>query len=169
MAVTGFTTDEICTLAGVPLGTLYTWVQTKLIVPSVVSPNGKGRRVVWSFRDIIAVRTVRHLREKGISYQGLRTVVKYIQQHRGIERPLMECWLLTDGEEVFLLDGKEVLALLRKPGQLSWCQLLDIKKTIDDIQAKISTLPSRQGRDLSKPPQGRPKKKAATYHPGAVA
>jgi DNA-binding transcriptional MerR regulator len=169
MTTTGFTSEEIGTLAGVPLGTLYTWVQTKLIVPSVVTPHGKGRRVVWSFRDIIAVRTVRHLREKGISYQGLRRVVTYIQKHRGIERPLMECWLVTDGAEVYLLDGDAVLALLRKPGQLAWCQLVDMKRTIDEIQAKISTLPSRKGRDLSKPPQGRPKKRSALSHRRAVA
>jgi DNA-binding transcriptional MerR regulator len=138
----GFSTTEICRITGIPYDTLFGWMHSGLVVPSIAQPQGRGKRARWAFRDLVAIRTVQQLRQHGVSMQGLRHVVRYIQDRKGIEHPLSECWLVTDGDEVYMLDGKQLLSLLRKPGQLTLFHLIDMKRTTDDLRAKVKPLPT---------------------------
>jgi hypothetical protein len=87
---------------------------------------------------------VQRLRHAGVSMQGLRQVVRYIQKHLDIQHPLRECWLATDGNEVWMLDGKQLLSLLRKPGQRGLLHVLDIKQTTAALQAQLVPFPTAQ-------------------------
>lgn len=53
-----YTTERASALAGVPTRTLYYWVKTKLVTPSV-SPRRVRR---WSFADVLILRLVQWLR-----------------------------------------------------------------------------------------------------------
>jgi hypothetical protein len=101
----GFSTPQICDLTGIPYGTLYHWLSTDFITPSLAKPQGRGKPARWTFQDVVAIQTAQALRQHGISLQGLRKVVSYIQTHFDVEQPLSERWLATDGHEVYLLDG----------------------------------------------------------------
>jgi len=43
-----------------------------------------------------------------------------------------------------MLDGKKLLSLLRKPGQLTLFHLIDMKRTTDDLRAKVQPLPAQR-------------------------
>jgi hypothetical protein len=136
----GFSTTQICALTGIPYGTLYHWLSTDFITPSLAKPQGRGKAARWAFRDVVAIQTAQALRQHGISLQGLRKVVDYIQTHFDVEQPLSECWLATDGHEVYLLDGDALLALLRKGGQRTLFHLVDMRQTTAQLQAKVIPL-----------------------------
>jgi len=139
----GFSTTEICRITGIPYDTLFGWMHSGLVTPSLAKPQGRGKRARWDFRDLVAIKTVQRLRQHGVSIQGLKRVVRYIHEHLEIEHPLRECWLATDGDEVYMLDGKQLLSLLRKPGQFTLFHLVDMKQTTEDLHAKIRPFPSQ--------------------------
>ena len=146
MSGQGFSTPEICRIIGLPSDTLYTWMYTGLITPSITKPQGRGNRAKWSFRDLVAIKTVHQLRQHGVSMQGLRRVVRYIQKSKAIENPLSQVWLLTDGDDVYMLEGKVLMSVLRKPGQLTLFHLIDMKKLTEDLRAKILPLAVKRQR-----------------------
>src|SRR5262245_1173323 len=144
MPETGFSTMDICRITGIPYDTLFGWMHTGLVTPTLAKPHGRGKRARWDFRDLVAIKTVQRLRHAGVSMQGLQQVVRYIQKHLDIQHPLRECWLATDGNEVWMLDGKQLLSLLRKPGQLGLLHVLDIKQTTAALQAQLVPFPTSQ-------------------------
>jgi DNA-binding transcriptional MerR regulator len=158
----GFSTTEICRITGIPYDTLFGWMHSGLVVPSIAQPQGRGKRARWAFRDLVAIKTVQQLRQHGVSMQGLRRVVQYIQTHQGIEHPLSECWLVTDGREVYMLNGEKLLSLLRKPGQLTLFHLVDMKRTTEALRAKIQPLPSPQQKKTPGKQHQAPEKRSMT-------
>jgi DNA-binding transcriptional MerR regulator len=136
----GFSTTQVCSITKLPYGTLFDWMKSGLVTPSLTKPQGRGKHARWDFRDLVAIRTVQALRQHGISLQGLRKVVEYIQGHQGIEHPLRECWLATDGHEVYMGDGDTLLALLRKPGQRTLFHLVNMQQTTEELRAKVILL-----------------------------
>ena len=146
MSGQGFSTPEICRIIGLPSDTLYTWMYTGLISPSITKPQGRGNRAKWSFRDLVAIKTVHQLRQHGVSMQGLRRVVRYIQKSKAIQNPLSQVWLLTDGDDVYMLEGKALMSVLRKPGQLTLFHLVDMKKLTEDLRAKVLPLAGKRQR-----------------------
>ena len=87
----GYSSTQVCSITQVPYGTLYEWMSTGLITPSLVKPQGRGKHARWDYRDIVAIQTIQRLRDNGLSMQGLGRVVPYIQQQLDIENPLGEC------------------------------------------------------------------------------
>jgi hypothetical protein len=136
----GFSTTQVCSITKLPYGTLFDWMHGGLVTPSIAKPEGRGKPARWDFRDLVAIRTVQALRQHGISLQGLRKVVEYIQGRQGIENPLRECWLATDGHEVYMGDGDTLLALLRKPGQRTLFHLVNMQQTTEELRAKVIRL-----------------------------
>ena len=136
----GFSTTQVCSITKLPYGTLFDWMNSGLVTPSITKPQGRGKHARWGFRDVVAIQTVQRLRQHGVSLQGLRKVVRYIQNHLAIENPLSECWLATDGREVYLLDGDALLKLLRQPGQRTLFHLVDMRKTTDELREKVSPI-----------------------------
>ena len=99
----GFSTPQICDLTGIPYGTLYHWLSTDFITPSLVKPQGRGR-LLGGLSGIGSYPNSRPYPSMGLAPR-LRKVVDYIQTHFDVEQPLSERWLATDGHEVYLLDG----------------------------------------------------------------
>jgi hypothetical protein len=160
MLTEGFTSRQVCHITDLPYGTLYEWIVTGLISPSLVKPQGYGKRLWWGFRDLVAIQTAQRLRAHGLSMQALRQVVKYIQEHLNIEQPLVTCYLVTDGDEVCMLDHQGLLALLKHPGQ--FLLMLDITQTASELEARVTPLPQvaplgrpRGTRDTPLPKSGR--------------
>src|SRR5262249_14722470 len=119
--------------------TLFSWMKTKLVVPSITKPQGRGKWAEWSFRDLVAIKTVQQLRQSGVSMQGLRRVVRYIQSTKAIDDPLSQTWLFTDGRDVFMLENNAPISVLQKPGQLIF-QLIDMKQLTEALRARILSI-----------------------------
>ena len=148
----GYSSTQVCSITQVPYGTLFEWMSTGLITPSLVKPQGRGKHARWSFRDIVAVRAIQSLRRHA-SLQAIRKAVDYIQHKMDIESPLSERWLATDGEETYTLDsldGGRLLALARRQGQMTLMICVELKSSTEELRTMLTPAYLHEQHDQTK-------------------
>lgn len=133
----GFSTAQVEHLTGINAKTLHFWDRSGFLSPSLVQAHGTGSRRVYSFRDLVALRVAAQLRDAGISLQSLRKVVAVLRDMRSLENPLAETYLITNGHDVFEKRGDEVMSVLRQPGQSVFSFVIDLTRTVEQLQADI--------------------------------
>jgi DNA-binding transcriptional MerR regulator len=81
------------------------WATTGVVWPSVKSATGKGSRREYSFKDLVALKVAKRLRDEGISLQKIRKALVWLRRNfPEVKAPLAELRLVTDGENLFLVD-----------------------------------------------------------------
>ena len=105
-------------VTGVTPATLDNW-NSRGILDSTVAPGPPPQARLYTFRDLVAIRVLVELREAGIDPRGLRRVVEYLRKRKGLSatEALASTSLVTDGHDVFELEGDVTLSALRRPGQ----------------------------------------------------
>lgn len=134
----GFPAGQAARLAGVSYKTLDFWARTGFITPSVVPGIGKGSDRIYSFQDIVALRVAAKLREEGVGVQKLRKVVRYLQEREGLESPLAQTYLVSNGRDVYERRGEEITSLLQRPGQLVFAWVLDLQGIIQEVHQRAT-------------------------------
>lgn len=135
--------DQAACLTGCTRRQLRYWVDTGLIETPSPGPGGNGNGAgAFSFRNLVELRTVRGMLESGISLQKVRRTLSYLTGNLGLERPLAECRLVTDGSSIFKLcaDSGELIDTL-KEGQFVFAIALG------DLAAEIEALCGELDRD----------------------
>jgi len=137
----GFTAGEASKLTGIPYDRLDYWARSGFLKPGVTGAKGKGSRRLYSFRDLVALRTVRELRDMGVPLQTLRKVIGFLRRVKGLESPLAEARLVVSGGDVLLLNTQEELvSVLRAPGQGVLQLVLDLPRVVEQLQEGIKEL-----------------------------
>ena len=105
-------------VTGVNPATLDNW-NSRGILDSTIAPGPTPQARLYTFRDLVAIRVLVELREAGIDPRGLRRVVEYLRKRKGLSatEALASTSLVTDGHDVFELEGDVTLSALRRPGQ----------------------------------------------------
>jgi DNA-binding transcriptional MerR regulator len=155
--VDGFTTQKVAELTGVNRKTLHYWDRSGFLSPSLAQAHGTGSRRLYSFQDVVAVRVGHQLRSQGISLQGLRRVVRFLQNQKGADCPLAERYLVTDGRDVYVTKGGGVESVLRQPGQGSLLFVVDLTQIVGNLGDTVATL--RKAAELLSAEEAGPKKK----------
>lgn len=137
----GFPTALAAKLAGVSQKTLENWVARGLLTPSIASARGRGSSRVYSFRDVIAVRVADKLRNAGIPTSSLRRVVAYLRARKGLSptEALASTKLVTDGRDVYEVDGTTSVSTLMRPGQ-HVLFMVPLDEVVTELQAKARAL-----------------------------
>lgn len=133
----GYTAGQTCRLTGLKYDRLDHWDRTAFISPSIATATGVGSERLYSFRDLVALRVARELRDAGIPLQSLRKAVEFLRS-RGYEQPLSEVYLVSDGSDVFERRGDEVLSVLRRPGQAAFAWVIDLAKIVEELRAALA-------------------------------
>ena len=118
----GFTAQQAIRLTGCTAHQLRYWDRVDLVRPSVQGTGGRpGRRRLYSFRDLVALRVVKSLLDNGMSLQRVRRAWNYLRRTADMEKHLSEVQLVTDGQSIFRVasDEEELLDALRE-GQLAF-------------------------------------------------
>ena len=120
-----FNTKQSGEITGASTRQLNHWDSKGLIKPSVRSASGRGSRRLYSYADLVAIQTVKQLRDQEISLQRIRKCVQYLRRHLpDVSKPLTYCTLLTDGHEIYLVEDEKTLrATVKKQGQKAWVEL----------------------------------------------
>ena len=135
-----FSTGDAVRITGVSFRNIDYWARTKFIVPSIAEAQGTGTERRYSFSDLLALRVARELREAGVSTQSLRRVVEFLRKRKGLIHPLAECRLIVTGTDVQVATSpKEIMSVLRAPGQTSFAFVFDIAKTVEEMKQDIGT------------------------------
>ena len=128
------------------------WATTGLVKPSVVVAEGKGTGRVYAMRDVIAMRTVKALREAGLSLQKVRKALKEIgRRWPEIEAPLSSTVLVTDGRDLLRVLPEDeardtLMSLVIKPGELAWRRIVvpmgeiarEVREAVERERAKAA-------------------------------
>ncbi len=133
----GFSTAQVEQLTSIGAKTLHFWDRSGFLSPSVVGAHGTGSRRIYSFRDLVALRVAAQLRDAGISLQSLRKVVSALRGMHGLEQPLAETYLLTNGHDVYEKRGEDVMSVLRATGQVSFSFIIDLTRTVEILRHAI--------------------------------
>ncbi len=123
----GFTTDQASRLTGCTPNQLRYWDKVGLVCPSIQQTHGRpGVRRLYSFRDLVALRTIRSLLDGGMSLQKVRRAFAYLRRRARLDQHLSNVQLTTGGGTVYeVIDDEEVLLDLLKEGQLAFSLAMD--------------------------------------------
>jgi DNA-binding transcriptional MerR regulator len=81
------------------------WANTGVVRPSLRSAAGKGTRREYSFKDLVALKVAKRLRDEGVSLQKIRKALLCLRRNfPEVKAPLAELRLVTDGRTLFLVD-----------------------------------------------------------------
>lgn len=119
----GYASKEVCSIIGLSYRQLDYWDSSGFIQPSVAKAKGTGTARMYSFMDLVCLRTAKQLRDSGISLQKIRKSVGYLRSHfPELDVPLVDLVFLTDGSTLFILtrDRGIVLDTVMDQGQLAW-------------------------------------------------
>ena len=123
----GFTAAEACRYTRCTSHQLRYWDRIGLVRPSLQSTGGRpGVRRLYSFRDLVALKVISSLLERGMSLQRVRTAYDYLRKKAELESHLSEVKLVTDGRSIYQMyrNDKELEDLLRE-GQMAFYWAID--------------------------------------------
>jgi DNA-binding transcriptional MerR regulator len=118
----GFKAKDICRIIEISYRQLDYWDRSKFISPSIRQAEGSGIDRIYSFTDLVCLKTAKRLMNEGLSLQKIRKSLEYLKTNLSkIENPLAELVLLSDGKDIFALtnDPQVILSTLNQ-GQLVW-------------------------------------------------
>ncbi len=130
----GFSVEQVARFTGLTARQLKYADATGLLAPSVQADRGRGKRRLYSFPDLVALRLIARLRLQGVSLQAIRKAVSYLHQLGREELPSMVLAVVDD--DVTLVTPKQLaVSLVRRPGQL--CFLIDLRGITEEVEAAI--------------------------------
>jgi DNA-binding transcriptional MerR regulator len=133
-----FGKKAIIALTGVSARQVEHWATTGVVRPSIPAA-GKGTRRGYSFKDLVALRVAKRLKDEGISLQKIRKALAYLRKNFPEKKePLAELRFLTDGKDLFVLtdDPNVALDALKKQFVFS----LALGEIIEGLQGELKKL-----------------------------
>ena len=132
---TGFTAQQASKLTRCTPHQLRYWDKVKLVCPSVQTTGGRpGKRRLYDFRDLVALRVVKSLLDNGMSVQRVRRAWDYLRRTAELDEHLADVKLVTDGQSIFRVaqDDDQLLDALRQ-GQLAFFVAInEIAKSVEE-------------------------------------
>ena len=117
-----FPVELASTLSGASIGQLQYWRRpTK---PILVSEHGNTPRALYSFRDIIALRTVVKLRTT-TSLQAVRTAFRTLRDYDLTDHP-SQYQLVSLGDSIALVTEDQAMDLVKQPGSYVLATMSDL-------------------------------------------
>src|SRR2546428_12761183 len=137
----GFTAKQVVALTGVPYKRLDSWANSGFLIPSIAEADGTGSRRLYSFQDLITLRTAKILRDAGISLQGLRKVVRFLRDTHGMEQPLAQTRLVVAGDDVLVVQTEgDLMSVLRYPGRHILRVVVDLGRLVQTLCEEVDKL-----------------------------
>ncbi|MCX5893339.1 MAG: MerR family transcriptional regulator, partial [Deltaproteobacteria bacterium] len=134
-----FGKKTVIALTGVSGRQIEHWATTGVVRPSIPAA-GKGTRRGYSFRDLVALRVAKRLKDEGISLQKISKTLAFLRKNfPDVKEPLAELRFLTDGATIFVmdLDPQKLLDTL-KSGQFVFS--LALGEIIAGLQGELKRL-----------------------------
>lgn len=134
-----FGKKAVIALTGVSGRQVEHWATTGVVRPSIPAA-GKGTRRGYSFKDLVALRVAKRLKDEGISLQKIRKTLTFLRKNfPGVKEPLAELRFLTDGETIFVMDRdpQKILDTL-KGGQFVFS--LALGEIIEGLKGELKKL-----------------------------
>lgn len=136
----GFTTAEVCRFTGLGMDRIDYWARTGFLRPSIREATGTGSMRLYSFRDVVAARVAKEMREQyNFPLQRLRRAVDHLRNDLGLNQPFAEARLVASGDDVFLVrSDSELTSALTRPGQRAFTWVFDLAPIVEEVRKAIA-------------------------------
>jgi DNA-binding transcriptional MerR regulator len=124
----GYTSAEAAAISGLTPAMVDYLARTRVVAPTVEGKPGRGRPRIYSFGDLVALRTLKALLKAGVDVSNLRKGIACLQKTYG--RSLTTCpadFLFTDGKSLYLRSGTEPVSDVSKGGQFVFLFMCDLR------------------------------------------
>lgn len=136
-----FTTDTVARLTGLTVRQLHGWDRSGFFVPSFADPQRRRPHSrVYSFADVVGLRTIARLREHGVSFPDLKRVREFFAS--GTDDAWASRRFYVVGKRVFFTHEDAVLAT-RPLGQRVDRDVLDLGPIVSDVTEAVHQLTKR--------------------------
>ena len=137
-----FNTRQTSQIIGASARQISHWDKQGIVKPSIGSASGRGSRRLYSYTDLLALKTVKSLRDGNVSLQKVRKCVTYLRRHLpDITQPLSMCKLVAFGDTVLLIRDEQALVdTVTRPGQAAHWDLIDIAELHRELQGTVLQL-----------------------------
>lgn len=134
-----FGKKAVIALTGVSGRQVEYWAAREVVRPSVPAA-GKGSRRGYFFKDLVALKMAKRLKDEGVSLQKIRKALAWLRKHfPDLKQPLAELRFVTNGVDIFVLDRdpQKILDVL-KGGQFVFA--LALGQLIEGLQGELKRL-----------------------------
>jgi len=153
-----FPSHDVIALTGITARQLQWWDER-----GVVKPKRQGHRRLYSMQNLTELAVICELRRKGFSLQGVRKVMRFLEQECGkgladIVSRSSDVHLLTDGTRLYLeTSARQIVDILKNSDQpiLAVC----LSDTVRQVRAEVV---ARKSSTSVTPPAGRRRAKKAS-------
>lgn len=136
----GYRGPQVCKFVGITYRQLDYWARTGLLTPSVKSAAGSGSQRLYSFQDLVLLRTIKRLLDAGMSLQRVREAVSYVRDN--LDGDLSDVTLVSNGETIIAVHDDRQLIDALKGGQITFTVALgSVYEDLAGLDGKVSELP----------------------------
>jgi len=127
----GYSGHRAAEIVGITYRQLDYWARTDLVRPSLQDASGSGTRRMYSYRDLLELRTIKTLLDSGIKLESVRKVFSYLRENLGED--VASANLVIQGNRSVLVqtDGELVDLLRQGQGVLNILPLGSVKTEVD--------------------------------------
>lgn len=112
----------------------------KIVIPTASRKRGRGRERLFSFGDLLQLRTIHDLLKSGISVTRLKNDLKSARRNYktiGATTPLDKRYFIIHGDNAYFISDDSILDLFKNPDQFAFSFVIDVEKTRKDIKHEI--------------------------------
>jgi uncharacterized protein (DUF433 family) len=136
-----FTADRVRALTGLTLRQLQYWDEQAFVRPSLTARQGRGRKRLYSFRDLVSLKVAAQLRRHGISLQQIRKVNAHLRK-LDYRTPLAELRFFVDDGRLYFEESGTVRTG-RRPEQIIAIYAVPVGVIAHDLAGQIAKLRTR--------------------------
>lgn len=134
LEISAFTADRVRRLTGLSARQIQYWDELGFIRPSLTKRHGRGRRRVYSFRDLVALKVAADLR-KSVSLQLIRGVNDHLRR-LDYRDPLAELSFVVRGGQLYFKESDQWQES-RQLGQVVASYLVPVGEIAAGLQKQI--------------------------------
>ena len=139
--LTAFTSDVVSRLTGLSVSQLHRWDRSQFFVPMFADPDRRRPSSrVYSFSDVVALRTIAKLREMGVSFPELKKARAFFASEANEHWASRRFFVV--GNRLFFTHDDAIVAA-RPPGHRIMPDVLDLGEIVQDVQAAVAKLSER--------------------------
>lgn len=106
----GFSGTQTAKIAGISYRQLDYWARTDLIRPSLSDSTASGSRRMYSYDDLLEIKTIKKLMDSGIKLEQVRRVFDFLRRNGDID--YTDTHIVIDGGSVTFVNGRQLVDIL---------------------------------------------------------
>ena len=109
----GYRIPDVQKIVGISYRQLDYWARTGLVRPSIRDAGGSGTQRLYSFEDLVVLRTIKKLLDAGVSLQRIRKAIGFLRDQ--LDREPQGVTIMSDGSGIYACESPtEVMDLLQR-------------------------------------------------------